>query len=94
MVKASLEIQTKYGFPYQLIKKQWHFLLDLIMRYVTYDGCLCRYTSIMLIYYCFFNGQGINMPFYLINTLQKMAYLFQNNGQVIHSGKAYNDMPY
>ena len=49
------------------------------MRYVTYEGRLCRYTSIILSYYCFFKGQGLNMPFYLINTLQKMAYLFQNN---------------
>ena len=49
------------------------------MRNVTCEGRFSQihyyYPRLLLI----FKGQALNIPFYLINSLQKMAYLFQNN---------------
>ena len=49
------------------------------MRYVTCEGHFSQIHYYYLRLLLIFKGQALNMPFYLINILQKMAYKFQKN---------------
>ena len=38
LTPANRQMKYKSGFPYRLLMKKWHSLLELIIRYVTCEG--------------------------------------------------------
>ena len=59
--------------------KKWHALLELIIRYVTYEGRLSKTQFYHLQLLMIFKGHPVNMPYYLLNSLHKMACTYQMN---------------
>jgi hypothetical protein len=65
------------GTPMFLFKPRWHGLLMILKKYVTYEG---RYRIVFLYHICLlmvFLGFGLNMSFYLLKSLQKIAKFYQ-----------------
>ena len=73
--------QTKFksGFPSRLLMKKWRALLELIIRYVTYEGRLSQTQFYHLRLLSIFKGYPVNMPFFFLNSLHKMASTYQSN---------------
>ena len=65
------------GTPIVLFKTRWHGLLLILKKFVTYEG---RYGLIFMFHVHFlmvFLGFGLNMPFYFLKRLQKLARVYQ-----------------
>jgi hypothetical protein len=65
------------GTPIVLFKPRWHGLLLILKQFVTCEG---RYGLVFLYHVrllMVFLGFGLNMPFYLLKSLQKMAKFYQ-----------------
>jgi hypothetical protein len=65
------------GTPIFLFKPRWHGLLLIIKQFVTCEG---RYGLVFLFHIrllMVFLGFGLNMSFYLLKSLQKMARFYQ-----------------
>jgi hypothetical protein len=66
------------GTPIVLFKPRWHGLLLILKQFVTCEG---RYRLVFLYHVrllMVFLGFDLNMPFYLLKSLQKMAKFYQS----------------
>ena len=79
MTLANRLMKYKSGFPSRLLKKKWHSLLELIIRYVTCEGQLSQTQFYHLRLLMVFKGCHVNMPYYFLNSLHKMACTYQIN---------------
>jgi hypothetical protein len=80
------------GTPIQLFKTRWHGLLLIIKQFVTCEG---RYGLVFLFHIrllMVFLGFKLNLPFYLLKSLQKMSRFYQrqnpNSESSLFWGKA------
>jgi hypothetical protein len=65
------------GTPIVLFKPRWHGLLLMLKKFITCEG---RYGLVFLYHVhllMVFLGFNLNMPFYLLRSLQKMAKFYQ-----------------
>ena len=72
-------MKYKSSFHSRLLKKKWHSLLELIIRYVTCEGRLSQTQFYHLQILMVFNGCLVNMPYYFLSNLHKMACTYQIN---------------
>jgi hypothetical protein len=65
------------GMPLELFNTSWHNLLLIIKQFITCEGCydLVFYFHIRLL--MVFQGFSLNLPFYLLRSLQKMSKFYQ-----------------
>jgi hypothetical protein len=66
------------GMPTLVFKKKWRDILFILQKYVTCEGRygLVFYYHLRLLMH-FIKGNEIDMPFYLLNSLKKMALTIQ-----------------
>jgi len=65
------------GTPIILFKPRWHGLLLMLKKFIAYEG---RYGLVFLYHVrllMVFLGFNLNMPFYLLRSLQKMAKFYE-----------------
>jgi hypothetical protein len=65
------------GTPIVLFKPRWHGFLLMLKQFITCEG---RYSLVFLYHVCLlmvFLGYNLNMSFYLLRSLQKMAKFYQ-----------------
>jgi hypothetical protein len=77
------------GMPISLLKDRWHGLLAVLRQFVTCEGCygLVFLYHIRLLMH--FIGFQLNMPFYLLRSLYKMAKRYKRqslNSSLFHHG--------
>ena len=59
--------------------KKWCALLELIIKYVTCEGRLSQTQFYHLRLLMIFKGHPVNMPYFFLNSLLKMACTYQTN---------------
>ena len=72
-------MKYKFGFPSRLLMKKWRSLLELIIKYVTCEGRISQTQFYHLWLLRVFKGRPMNMSYYFLNSLHKMAYTYQIN---------------
>ena len=79
LTPTNREMKYKSSFPSRLLKKKWCSLLELIIRYVTCEGRISQTQFYHLRLLMVFKGSPVNMPYYFLNSLHKMACAYQSN---------------
>ena len=59
--------------------KKWRALLELIIKYITCEGSLSQTQFYHLRLLMIFKGHPVNMPYFFLNSVHKMAYTYQTN---------------
>ena len=65
------------GISVKFLKPQWRAHFDILIKYVTYDGCYSHIHYYHLWLLMALKGCKINMPFFLLQSLRKMAHIVQ-----------------
>ena len=79
LIPAHRQTKIKSGFPSRLLMKKWRVLLELVIRYVTCEGRLSQTQFYHLRLLLIFKGYPVNMPFFFLNSLHKMAPTYHSN---------------
>jgi hypothetical protein len=62
-----------------LVKKKWHFLLGIIQGYITCEGRYSLYFIHHFLLLMVFMGYELNIPFFLLKSILKMAHFYQRD---------------
>ena len=71
--------EDKFGYPVKYLQPQWETLFQIIIQYITCDG---RYATVHFYHLRFLmasKGSKMNLPYFLLNSLWKMASAIQKN---------------
>ena len=66
------------GISVKFLKLQWKACFDILFRYVTCDGHCSRMHYYHLWLLMTLKGSKINLPFFVLQSLRKMAHTVQN----------------
>ena len=70
---------STFGFPIKLLKPKWVPLFQLIFRYLTFDDRFSLAHLYHLRLLMDLKGSKLNLPYFLLNSLEKMATTIQNS---------------
>ena len=73
LTPAHRKTKFKHGFPSRLLMNKWRDLLELVIRYVTCEARLSQIQFYHLRLLLIFKGYPVNMHFFVLNSLHKMA---------------------
>ena len=65
------------GISVKFLKPQWRACFEILIRYVTCDGCYSHIHYYHLRLLMALKGSKINLPFFLLQSLRKMAHTVQ-----------------
>ena len=71
-------VKLNIGVSVKFLKSEWRAFYEILVRYVSCDGRFCHLHYYHLRLLLALKGSKLNLPFYLLQSLKKMAHSVQN----------------